>query len=430
MNMDLPAILVVAGAALVAGLAGFAIGKAASSAERPATNAAHGSQIAALAAERLAQLQTTLEAVGAASDLNPPASEATIASLERRLGFALPDELRTLYRWHDGGGRLIDFSFYPISQVQAHYDLLTQGREAGDSQGSRNLIPIAGDDGHYLLMRADAADRAIYASHVETPGLSLQFESLDHLIRITDEAHLSGAIHRAYEGWELDEPLYRRLLAKIAGGPNRQRAAGRIDEAVAADTAALVYDRYAAIQRLGNDPLATSTLIGLLKDRDRQIATRAAFALGTLRAREAIADLLQLIGTDEHRAMAVHALARIVRRGDDHLAPVLLEMLTDHDKQVRISALQGLGSIRSPATVSQVVSALDDPDTGVLPYAVDALGQMADQRALPDLRSLHARADTLGLDPTYRGGSRGSAPTPAYLRLAIEKAIAAIEAGT
>lgn len=64
--------------------------------------------------------------------LNPPADEAQLATLQARLGKALPDDFRKLYRWHNGlgdGNLFYGYDFFPVGKIlQQHDDFLARGR--------------------------------------------------------------------------------------------------------------------------------------------------------------------------------------------------------------------------------------------------------------------------------------------------------------
>lgn len=63
--------------------------------------------------------------------LNAGASDDELDAFERRTGFSLPADFRTLYRWHDGQAESMDateagvfgLAFIPLSDVQAEWDV-------------------------------------------------------------------------------------------------------------------------------------------------------------------------------------------------------------------------------------------------------------------------------------------------------------------
>lgn len=76
---------------------------------------------------------STLETRYQASErvvLNDGASEAALAQLEAHLGFSMPDDVKALYRLHDGEASWCGFfkgeEWLPIENVQSEYDIWHQ----------------------------------------------------------------------------------------------------------------------------------------------------------------------------------------------------------------------------------------------------------------------------------------------------------------
>src|SRR5262249_46330237 len=89
----------------------------------------------------LGRLQSVLEtnAPIVARALQPGLSEAQVAELEAKGGFRLSDDLRALYRWHNGiatnstGGLLAGQRFMPLDEVVRDRALMGQQAASGSA---------------------------------------------------------------------------------------------------------------------------------------------------------------------------------------------------------------------------------------------------------------------------------------------------------
>ena len=144
--------------------------------------------------------------------------------------------------------------------------------------------------------------------------------------------------------------------------------------------------RFEVARLLGRikDPRAAAALIGLLEDRSSfNVAATAAWALGEIRASEALSPLLHYPGSPSKdvRAYVVSALGRCY---SDSVSPALgdsvlgaiLEALRDPIPKVRIAAVLSAQELGYRNAVDQVIRLSRDPSAKVRHVAVQALGQI------------------------------------------------------
>lgn len=130
------------------------------------------------------------------------------------------------------------------------------------------------------------------------------------------------------------------------------------------------------------DPRAVPALMRLLEDPSIPVRTAAANALLSLRAREA-AEALERKLTDPNadvRRLAANALGTL---GATASTPALRKALKDKDWSVQIAAAVALGNLRAPGVVEDIVPLFNDPRTAS--WAASSLGRLGDPAALPAL---------------------------------------------
>ena len=379
-----------------------------------------------LHADDLAHLERVVREVGAPVRFGAPASEPDLAPLEAELGRPLPQDVKTLYRWHQGAEQLMPSNDF-LSPAKATEERATIRTEIGELWEEfpllRNLLPLLQDGSYFYMVRFDKPDSSqIYRWSYWSMEPRPVYASLLHLVRVIEQAYLSRAFHRGYDGWYADDGLVRRVEDSFQPALVVRRAAqARVKCAIAKDSKAPSMERQLAVRELYYEPTAVPTLIELLGDPDAEVVRCAAFGLGAIHAREALPKLLELLGRAPR--VAADALAGVLTPEDSMAVGPLLSILAHADQSPRLAALHALAAIRSPEAVPAVIEVLRGPDAGLYWYAIRVLANTRDPRAVEPLRNLLERRSSLGLDAIPRGGSRGSAPTPEHLRLMIEPAL-------
>jgi len=139
--------------------------------------------------------------------------------------------------------------------------------------------------------------------------------------------------------------------------------------------------RLAAIEALGDIEASRSfgTLVALLEERDLELATAAAEALGSLDTPSNAPAALLKAAESQHRPLRLAALEALAHIEDPAVIPVLLANITDADPDVRTHMIEALGELKAANAVSALRAALNDPVAEVRRAAVEALAEIAEQ---------------------------------------------------
>ncbi|BAY14263.1 HEAT repeat-containing PBS lyase [Nostoc sp. HK-01] len=194
-----------------------------------------------------------------------------------------------------------------------------------------------------LLMQAQTAyDSADWSSLIQY---------LQQLILVDDEQH--------------SEYLLELALSILEMGDFQQR-----------------WDISKVLLRLGN--IAISPLISILEDEDTEEELRwyAARTLGEFQHPEAIAPLVELLKTSEDEELKAIAATALGQMGS--LAITELSQLLKQD-DTRLLAVRSLAYIRTPETITPLLSVVQDAEVAVRVTALEALSSFHDQRVTPVL---------------------------------------------
>ena len=197
------------------------------------------------------------------------------------------------------------------------------------------------------------------------------------LRRLTKPTLLRGIASLLPRRPDLRDPLHAVLLRL---GPDGAEAL--IDLLTSADS---LTDRRAYLAALVKIRDAVPTLMHLLGDNRWYVVRNAIDLLGEMRAVEAENALLDVAAHREERVRRSVATA-LARLGTARSIQAVQHMLTDAVPEVRVHAVQGLGSVKSPRAVSVLSRALDgETDPEVQAVILAALGRQATDEAVARL---------------------------------------------
>lgn len=138
----------------------------------------------------------------------------------------------------------------------------------------------------------------------------------------------------------------------------------------------------AQLGRLG-DPRAVPALVDHLADPDGEVRASVMQALAGIRGREVAARLVPLLSVEQVglRNMAMELLRRIGQDAPD----LILALLEEDDRDLRIFAADIVGNVGSPGVGRALIRTLGDPDPNVRAAAAISLGRRRESQAVPAL---------------------------------------------
>jgi len=315
---------------------------------------------------------------------------------------------------HDDSNRMFEGAFKTKSLATLSDDELIERlrTEVTPQNVSRVLDEVAtvaearGSDGRWeVVARVFAAfvDREVSAEDAELRRaytIAVRRLTKPSLIR-----GMAGLLPRRRELRDSLQVVFTRL--------GSDAAEALIDLLTSSDS---LTDRRAYLAVLAKIRDAVPTLIHLLGDNRWYVVRNAIDLLGEMRAAEAENALLDVVTHREERVRRSAATA-LARLGTLRSIQAVEKMATDPVPEVRVHAMQGLGTVKSPRAVSVLARALDhEPDQEVQAVILAALGRQATDEAVARL--------TKAAEPDGRLFKR----KPTALRIAAVQAL--VEANT
>lgn len=150
--------------------------------------------------------------------------------------------------------------------------------------------------------------------------------------------------------------------------------------------------RGAAVYALGEissgdqkDTRVVDFLIGLLKDKDILVRSRAAEVLGLIKDPRALEPLITAM-KDDNPLVRKNAVNTLWLKDERAVEP-LISLLNDKDKEVRSASAAKLREFKDPRALESLIIALKDENPDVRGIAVSAIGELGDSRAIGHLIS-------------------------------------------
>jgi HEAT repeat protein/beta-lactamase regulating signal transducer with metallopeptidase domain len=144
-----------------------------------------------------------------------------------------------------------------------------------------------------------------------------------------------------------------------------------------------------------DEPTAYSALMGMARDDDVQVRREVAQHIGESEASGAFETLVTMStdADDEVRANAIEGMHHF--ENDQRVVLHLVRALKDKSPHVRQHAADGLSNVHEliKTAPTALIEALSDTDRDVRRAAVNALGQIGDESAVPALKRLTADND-------------------------------------
>jgi len=132
----------------------------------------------------------------------------------------------------------------------------------------------------------------------------------------------------------------------------------------------------------------TPQLMKLLREGSEDSQGRATQALGDLRVKEAVPDIVRLMKTIEHIAYTSTACYALCRMEKEAVLPSLLPVVKNRESWLRGYAIQVLAELGAKEAVPAIRDRLKDDDSSVLEAAVEALASLGAKEAAGDIAKL------------------------------------------
>jgi HEAT repeat protein len=148
----------------------------------------------------------------------------------------------------------------------------------------------------------------------------------------------------------------RAGAARAVGILRGKEAVPDLLEALRTKNSDVLYESLVALQKI-RDESAGPRMLFLLRDPDAKVQVAAIETTGQLRTREAIPDLLDVLKHAKNDKVRRAALSSLAMLPDPASRPVYQQYLTDKDEKMRAAAAEGFARLHNPADLPMLQKA-------------------------------------------------------------------------
>ena len=388
-----------------------------------------------------------------AQQLQPPADRAQILALEKPRGVRVPEEVYSLYTWHNGAAARTslfgEYRFLPVAEAFAYGDAIHKAFPDQPYQ-----LPLFKSNITSAAYTADCLKDIQWETRIQFiyKGSSTETETLSDFLSSLAKSFESGAFaFSAAKGLETKTAIFEQSF--LAVHPQRKKAMDLIlngtpdratpdeemagyDDLLATDNSQaeklilLAAERWSVdedysfstmrlLARL-DTPAAWETLQKLMRNLNPSVRKRAYAILAFYWPADgrqldaATRDIaVQDLTADTYDNLDRRLIVRALRRSPDSWVPAVVIALGNKDRATRIAAAQTLGILADQrATAPLIAQAAKDSDQDVIAACYHALADLGNATGEQQLLAALAKSDPFTLDHARQSGS------PAAKRLA------------
>jgi len=252
-----------------------------------------------------------------------------------------------------------------------------------------NEDPLSRGRAAYLLGRTkDPQSAGPLYGHLKDPDREVRIQVIQALSELGDERSLKGI----FDLFEMEDVGLTDFVLQAAEkfGP---RAAEPLQAALKVGSVRVRSGAALALGRL-RLPQTLPHLLTALTDREAAVRRSAVKALDTFHDMSAAGGLFRALGDNdlEVQEYATSALARLY----PEIYPQLMKRVQDQDPDIRKNVISTFRKIGDRDAVPAIIAALDDPDANVRMFAVAALIEFKDPRAIHGLIERMQNEDEMG----------------------------------
>lgn len=180
----------------------------------------------------------------------------------------------------------------------------------------------------------------------------------------------------------------RRSAVTRIGRMRRPQAVPKLSETLENDPDSGV--RAQAAEALGNikNRTATPALVRALSDENKNVKSSVIIALGYMRDKKAVDPLLSFLGKEKNTGLKISAVNVLGVIGDERALPTFVKLLKDENPRIKTISAQALGRLRKPAAVEPLLKSSRDKTQKVRLYSIKAIGEIGDKKAVKGLEKL------------------------------------------
>jgi len=289
-----------------------------------------------------------------------------------------PDPFTVVNSLHDDDPSVRVRALWTLGQWRSIDTVSSVAERAAKDDSNDVRITAANTLGSYATSQAEVA----LVESIKDPAPCVRQESAAG-IGSTKELSQDG-LKALLEALKDSDPLVRAAAVASLGKVDGFKVAGPVAE-MASDNHSFVRKQVAISLRRLNATEYEKTTIGLLTDPDMSVRMEAAATLAVLANPDAINPLIARIDDKDKFVRRAAAKALVDLKMAEYIVPKLIEQFQNESAAARREAAWACGEYRDKTATIPLTVVVRDPDVEASINAIEALGKIADNLAVPTL---------------------------------------------
>lgn len=351
---------------------------------------------------------------------------------QKLLPCKLPSDLEAVYKWHNGIELLVpNRDLFRYEDTQKSYSAF---KDRLAKNNNSNLVFVFASKYEYRGLAFSCNKSGIYEYAIGAKGAARkEFYSMNHFLKITAEAYKQKAFYDTFDTIQIDLKkffkIYRSYLSN--GDIHRYKSLIRYIHQKSNDyTNAPKELKIELLNEIAKtyDPALTKSAKQYLNDNNKEVVSKAIYALGNVGSKSSLPTLIKLLKSKsmQYRDFALLSIAKIVDSKDEGLLEYIYPMLKDKSILVRLSAYKVIEKVGSINSLIILRKYFNNEKPAVKLAIVKIFAKIGGDKEFKLLQNYLKEVNKMGFSGKIREVARGADPHPKILQFEIVRAVTQI----
>jgi hypothetical protein len=359
-------------------------------------------------------------------EINEPAKGAFNQDI---LPCKLPNNIISLYNWHNGIEKFIPFEeFYSNNQMVANYSKFNK-------KSKSNFIILFGNKNGYKGLSYNCKDGGIYRYNAKTKNAAnKEFYNINHFLAIISKAYETKAFYDDNNYININMKEYLKIYRNNLSKKDKKRYNNYLTYI---KNKASLYKKYGnsklklalltQIDRL-YEPKLLNVVTQYLNSSNKQIKIKAINIIGKIGTKKYISKLKPFLKSknSQIKDFTLLAIANLANKNDSYIAKDIYPLLDDKSVFVRLSAYKVLEKIEDKNSLRLLREKFKKEDIKVKIGIIRAIAKIGTKDDIKLLTNYLKKIPPINPNIKYSEYIRGTKPNPIILNYEITNAIKTI----
>lgn len=350
----------------------------------------------------------------------------------KQLPCSIPKDLEAIYKWHDGIELLVpNRDMFRYEDAQKSY-ISFKDKLAKNS--SSNMVFIFASKYEYRGLAFNCNKSGIYEYAIDAKGEPRkEFYNINHFLKITAEAYKQKAFFDDFDTINIDLKKFFKIYRNYLSNSDKHRYRSLIGYLNKKANDYINAPKNLKIELLKEiaktyDPALATSVKRYLKDSNKEVVSKAIYALGNVGSKSSLPTLIKLLKSKslQDRDFTLLSIAKIVDSKDEGLLEYIYPMLDDKSILVRLSAYKVIEKIGSKNSLIILRKYFINEKPSIKLAIIKIFSKLGGEKEFKLLQNYLKDVNKMDFSGQIKATSRGAKPHPKILQYEIVRAVTQI----